>query len=199
MVDVLDVSIASDVSKKITLQRVSFQRISAEFVTDARPKGPLTFTEKPTVVDWDRSEDQISASFRYGLTVSVLDPEELKRLREDQDTRPVSEVAKSTLAEISISLKTEYREQGDQIDSSALRHFIGIVGFMHVYPYIRAEVQVLIGKLQLPTLTLPVVLSGDVPARVVLQSPASKSKPAAKPHGRSAGGKRKKSQPKKHT
>ena len=44
----------------------------------------------------------------------------------------------------------------------ALPHFLAITGTLHAWPYFRAEVQSLTAKLRLPSLTLPVLLSGAV-------------------------------------
>lgn len=80
--------------------------------------------------------------------------------------------ARIPLAELSVSMRASYRKHpsftGD--DEAAVRHYVGIVGWMHVWPYLRAEVQSLSSKLDLPPLVLPVLLSGqtaEVPVELV--------------------------------
>jgi hypothetical protein len=54
----------------------------------------------------------------------------------------------------------------DDANEARIPDFLGIVGWMHAWPYIRSEIQSLSVKLGYPPLTLPILLSGqtsDVP------------------------------------
>ncbi|HYQ28434.1 MAG TPA: hypothetical protein VER04_14490, partial [Polyangiaceae bacterium] len=52
-----------------------------------------------------------------------------------------------------------------------LRHFVGVSGFMHAWPYLRAEAQSLTTKIGLPPLLLPLIVSGAVPSKVAVGLP----------------------------
>jgi hypothetical protein len=54
----------------------------------------------------------------------------------------------------------EFREEPTESDWAAFEHYAGIVGWLHVWPYMRAEVHCLSTKLGFPPLVLDVMLSG---------------------------------------
>lgn len=45
-------------------------------------------------------------------------------------------------------------------DRKDIPHFVGISGLLHLWPYLRSDVQFLTTKLGLPPLTLPLIVSG---------------------------------------
>jgi hypothetical protein len=66
------------------------------------------------------------------------------------------------LARMSLTVRADYRidERFSEKDEEAVNHYLGLSGIMHVWPYIRAEVQSMSIKLGFPALTLPVLLPG---------------------------------------
>ena len=74
---------------------------------------------------------------------------------------------REVLARMRIQLRVDYAAPDGFCDNEdAVRHFLGTVGWMNVWPYVRAEVQTLSAKLGFPQLTLPLLLSGqtrDIP------------------------------------
>ena len=62
---------------------------------------------------------------------------------------------------------------GQAIDALVAEHadlddFVGISGYLHLWPYLRAEVQCLTTKLGLPPLVLPVQMSSHAAAAVTV-------------------------------
>jgi hypothetical protein len=66
------------------------------------------------------------------------------------------------LLTIGMTLVLTYHHRTGAAPSESVDDFAGTLGFMHSWPYFRAEVQSLTAKLGLPALTLPIVLSGNV-------------------------------------
>jgi hypothetical protein len=68
----------------------------------------------------------------------------------------------------------------NEAQTDALPHFLAINGMMHVWPYLRAEVQSLTTKLSVPPLTLPMLFAGSVEKFVSMPSvPAKMPEPPA--------------------
>jgi hypothetical protein len=76
------------------------------------------------------------------------------------------------LASIEVDLRLGYRREGAALDESerdVLPDFLGIVGWMHAWPYARAEVQSLTTKLGFPPLVLPLLHAGATAGVLVEQ------------------------------
>ena len=64
------------------------------------------------------------------------------------------------LAFVSVTFGLVYRLKGEPWSDAEISNALGVMGYLHVWPYFRAEVQVLTAKLGFPALTLPVAVSG---------------------------------------
>lgn len=155
---VLSVEVASSASKKVQLSGISLTCIHAGLVGRDRKSGELSYREKRTSVEWSRSGDTLNLYLCYKGEIEVLVGSGSTG-DEDTDGEP--------LGNIQLELHSRY----DLLETTTVQelyHFAGIVGFMHAYPYIRAEVQTLTCKLGLPALTLGVLLSGIAVNRVLV-------------------------------
>lgn len=83
------------------------------------------------------------------------------------------DVIRTTIAKIQATMRLDYQFRMDPpkypigFGEDDLSHYVGISGYMHAWPYLRAEVQWLTGKLGFPPLVLPVIVSGHAATRVV--------------------------------
>ncbi|WP_437763118.1 hypothetical protein WME77_34455 [Sorangium sp. So ce764] len=118
------------------------------------------------MIEWSRRENEIIAMLPFGLTVESVGS--------DKESRPAK------VAELSVAMRLDYSlvEANGPVTVGDIPHLIGTLGYMHSWPYFRADVQYLTAKLGMPALVLPVVLSGEVQARVLVsESPASPDEP----------------------
>lgn len=102
-------------------------------------------------------------SARYFTHSAVL--ADCRRKQDSDDKAPSVD-----LATFSVVIRIEYKllEQGGVIESEQLPHVLGTLGYIHAWPYFRADVQWLTTKLGFPALVLPVVISGEVTDRVLI-------------------------------
>jgi len=73
------------------------------------------------------------------------------------------------LGVVHVGYRLEYSFKEDISSEEEIPHFVGISGFLQVWPYLRAEVQTLTAKLGLPALTLPVLLAGQAASMVTVK------------------------------
>jgi hypothetical protein len=128
--------------------------------------GVLRYNLHKVMVEWSRRENDISAMLPFGLTVESVGS--------DKESRPAK------VAELSVAIQLDYSlvEANGPVTTGDIPHLIGTLGYMHSWPYFRADVQYLTTKLGMPALVLPVVLSGEVPERVLVsESPSSPNEP----------------------
>lgn len=156
----LSVDVASSASKKVQLSSISVTCINAGLIGRERRAGELTYREKRTSVEWSCSGDALNLYLAYKGEIEVL-------VRGEVESSDDEETVGEPLGTIQLDLHSRY-ELLEAASSQELYHFAGIVGFMHAYPYIRAEVQMLTSKLGLPPLTLGVLLSGQAVNRVAV-------------------------------
>lgn len=165
-----DVGIASSLAVRISLLDVSCVGLSAKLVSEVET-GALSYELEDVRVIWRLSGLDLIALFPLDLVVRAAQEEA------------------ADLATISALYRIDYQigTSGPLPDPEQLAHYVGLMGYMHVYPYFRADVQYLTAKLGFPALTLPVVLSGHVPRRVSVSStpvseapPEGQSQPAPK-------------------
>lgn len=104
-------------------------------------------------VQWDNPERSVIAVYPAHLILHASEGEP-------------SDV-KAQFGEIQVHIRASYRcDELTPEQFGAVPHFLGLTGWMHVWPYIRHEVHHLTIKLSLPPLVLPVVHVGftrDVP------------------------------------
>ncbi len=141
----LDVSKAAAASTKLQLQHITLFSLEAQGHR-LPERANLNFELGHRETIWNVIGDSLICVF--GLDVGILS------ISSDPPIR---------LASFSVCFRAEYK-MGDAYnpatDEELLPHYAGVVARLHVWPYMRAEVQELTGKLGLPTLTLPVLMSG---------------------------------------
>ncbi len=148
-----DVQIASALSKRLSLVSISIPGLSAKLIGNVDGV-VLDYTLEKVKVHWTVSEHVLSAFLPFVLVVHP----------ENEENRRV--------AELSVMILARYKAFSDRglPDRNELWHFAAISGYMHAWPYLRAEVQSLTAKIGLPSLTLPIIVSGHVPGRVAVSS-----------------------------
>lgn len=171
-----DVAIAARLSSAFQLMNVSFAHIEGRLV----PSGGLD--EAQNVLDWNLEPVRIHWLLDAKQALRVVLPVRIGITCNDKPH-----------ASIGIWIRCEYHLKPEQEMPSAddTDHFIGITSFMHAWPYARAEVQSLTAKLSIPPLTLPVILSGNVPEKVsVVRTPATPPVAPTKQRARAKVGKK---------
>lgn len=140
---------------RILLKDVAFASIEAKLLGGS-PTGNLGYRLPLITVVWSKRGDRISAIFPFSL---------IAESKNDDGT-----VAQEVAA-ISVVMHIEYRliEKNGIIEAATLPHVVGTLGYMHAWPYFRADVQWLTSKLGFPALVLPVVTAGKVRERVVIR------------------------------
>jgi len=149
-----DHKIAGTLASRIALRDVSFGMVEAKLL-GPMSSSVLSYRTPKMRVQWSRSDRDISALFPFLLIAECK--------QEGSDEHLVDDVA-----HVSIIMRLEYKllEHAGDISDEQLPHVIGTLGYMHAWPYFRADVQWLTTKLGFPALVLPVVLSGEVAGRL---------------------------------
>lgn len=150
-----EVARAAALAGKLQLATIQRMSIRAELVSVEEPEA-LRYELGKVAVLWHQREGAVSGLLPLSLQI-FSDRTQGEPLR---------------LAEISVLFRVEYLAQAGSTPESleGVADFLGISGYMHVWPYFRADVQQLTMTLGFPGLTLPLVLSGEVPARVTVAS-----------------------------
>jgi len=141
----LDVSKASAASSKLQLQHIALFSLEAQ-AHRLPERVNLNFDLGHRETIWNVIGDSLICVF--GLDVGILSTSSDPPIR---------------LASFSVCFRAEYKmgeAYNPATDDELLPHYAGVVARLHVWPYMRAEVQELTGKLGLPSLTLPVLMSG---------------------------------------
>jgi hypothetical protein len=92
---------------------------------------------------WELAPSLLRALFPLSLEVSHGKPGEKKKI-----------------AEFTVAIRLDYRLSKSDWSEEDVPHYVGISGFLHAWPYFRAEIQSLSTKLGLPPLVLPPAVSG---------------------------------------
>jgi hypothetical protein len=106
-------------------------------------------------VTWDLEEPMVRSVF----WITVV-------MRQNLPGEQPSEFAKATAA-----AQVEYIVRDEPLSSDEVEcvpHFLALNGWLHAWPYLRAEVQSLTAKMGIPPLTMPMLLAGqtlDVPVQ----------------------------------
>jgi hypothetical protein len=76
-----------------------------------------------------------------------------------------------TFAELEVVYNVLYLLKNDApgFDDDTLEHYIGLAGSTHAWPYARADIQMACGRLEVPTLTLPLLQHSTVHATFTLR------------------------------
>lgn len=146
----LDVGRASAMNAVFKLQSINLGSLRANLV----PRGGES---DPEALSWDLREVDIRwVPFAHEIRVIcpfVVD------LYVQVDGR------KRHAAELGVVFRVDYNlaKDSEMPSDEDISHYVGVLGFMHAWPYLRADVQSLSTRLGFPGLTLPVMLSGQVP------------------------------------
>jgi hypothetical protein len=160
----LDVREAAAVSNKLRLLRVGCSAIEAKLVGLVEEGARLSYTVAKAHIYYGVANENVRVVVPFGMTIESVSGKGTEK-------RP--------LAEVSVLLGLDYRialDAWEPDDDRRIRHFAGISGYMHAWPYVRAEVQGLSVKLGLPALTLPLLVSGRA-AELVNASPFGEPPP----------------------
>lgn len=140
---------AASVSRLLQLQTISFTTIEAQRVGTLGEGDQHLHWDLPVVdVSWRMDDRHVDVHLPFQLKVMIAE-------------------TSTVIYEIFIGVLVSYSLRDDaELPVDGCRDFAGINGFLHAWPYFRAEVQSLSVKLSYPALSLPVVLVDMVPARV---------------------------------
>lgn len=145
----LDLQRASAASDKLRLRAVGPIGIEAKAL-NFPSEDPLSFNLAHQPAFWHVLQGVVICTF--GVDVEIVSRK--------QGTEAV-------LARLSLVFRSEYDLLPSFVvgtDEELLQHYVGIVGRLHWWPYLRQEVQSLTTKLGFPPLTLPVLVSGHMVA-----------------------------------
>lgn len=154
----LNVDAAARLASKVHLRDVVCVEVSAKYVASPSSSRGLTLSWdlKDPHASWRIDNAQIGVRFPFAITIE-------EATGDDEQNR--------VIADLNLVFQNVYSIDGlDKAHMPDLPHYLGITGFMHLWPYVRAEVQCLTSKLRLPPLTLPVAVSGHA-ARIVTMLP----------------------------
>lgn len=156
-----DIELASRASPHFTLKNIAFLELSGRQLS-ACDGSELSFEFPCVRVKWAHIGEHYSAIAPFIFELSVGPDDE-----------------KTRFAEVRIALKLDYVLDPDAIDVTAdeIESFVGLMAFMHGYPYVRAELQNLTAKLGLPPLLLPLMVSGAAARHVQVCPIAHDSNP----------------------
>ena len=168
----LDVSAATKVSNsgRLSLRDVVVIGLTANHIATA-PDGPVTldWNVNEVVAIWELDAEELKAVFPMSIHIDAFN--------DDEPT------ARTRIAELSVAFRLDYRVTGVGDDDwlDALQDFVGVCGYLHLWPYFRSEVQWLTTKLGFPPLVLPLILSGDAANRVSVRNARELSKALSAP------------------
>ena len=166
----LDPNEATRLVGHIALTDISIVRTVGELLAIPNSGAHLSYEVLPIAVHWFRTEpDVVIAVFTCEVKTSYS---------------PGNAKDKTTMARFELGLQATYKivKQPESVENSLVAQYIGVVGFMHMWPFLRVEVQQLTAKLKLPALTLPVKVSGQAPDLVLISAqPTSRDEDDVKP------------------
>jgi hypothetical protein len=142
-----DVSIATRLAPKANLLAIHFAQVGGQILEIDPLEGELAWTLSPIQVLWGGD----------GKDLRVLVPYKLAVTKSSHGSQP------KPVAELYATLRIDYTfPPSESFSDDDLTHFACISGVMHSWPYFRSEVQALTTKMELPPLTLPLLLSGQI-------------------------------------
>lgn len=158
-----EVSRASTLNTKLRLTNLALYELHATRGTPPPTKHRLTYGLSFAEITLVEQKSEVGAVLRLTVNLEALDAE-----------------IRTVLAVLDVAQTVSYRKEPTWTDedAAALPDFIGIVGWLHAWPYVRAEVQAMSTKLGFPPLTLPTLLAGEtanVPVRRIEPNMATSS------------------------
>jgi hypothetical protein len=172
----LDQTAAARLSKHVRLRDVVCLELSArclEWPADG-PGSRLSWDLSDPTAVWSQDGTELRAFFPLVVKIESLGPEK---------SRP----SPRGVAEFRMAYTVIYESK--ELTAEQLLdvpHYLGVCGFLHLWPYVRAEIQCLTAKLRLPPLVLPVIVSGHAAARVTVSSSSDKKKRPSRAKSRKA-------------
>ena len=142
-----EVARAAKLNEKVRLSQITLFEISARHLARLEGLEPtFSFSMRPETVLYTEEKDETFAAFPLRVTIEHK-----------------GEQGKVALGEIHVVVRVIYRREPtwQPEDADLFDDYLGIVGWMHAWPYLRAEVQSLSTKLTFPPLILPVLLAGQ--------------------------------------
>lgn len=161
----LDLQAAARVAPGIQLNDVQCLRLSAGFTADGETQAHLSLSWEvgPVGASWLRTDQTILAVFSFDVGIDG------KSDAEPGEPEPARGAKAVRIADVHVTLRLDYTIlPGVDVPDADLDDFVGISGYLHLWPYLRAEVQCLTTKLGLPPLVLPVQVSSHAAATVTV-------------------------------
>jgi hypothetical protein len=156
---------------KLALLQVAVHEIQARHVK-GQLDPTLSFSLDMDAVTCARAANAVMAVYPLTVTIEHVDGK-----------------AREPLAIVRVAMRLEYTvaETFTHDDEPYVEDYLGIVGWVHAWPYLRAEVSDLSTRLGFPALLIPVLLAGqtaNIPVR--WEAPAATVKKARKKKSRDA-------------
>lgn len=142
----LNVADASRLASKFRLLAVHISGVQGRVTTAGDLSGEFGWKFIPMALSWDIADGQLRVV--VPVTIHVV--------------RGRDEKQQEHIAEVGVLLRLDYEQTAKGESDAAIDSFVGISGCLHVWPYIRSEIQQLSTKLELPPLLLPPIVSGNV-------------------------------------
>ena len=142
-----DANRAARLADKFTLNAIRIASLRAEMTQQLTSPSQLGFAFLPFKATWAIREQSLNVAFSFSLRLSQRSKE------------PKSE---QRLGLIKVGFVAAYHIKQTLSDQERLEvtHYVGVITFLHLWPYFRSEVQAITTKVGLPALTLPVMVSG---------------------------------------
>lgn len=157
----LDDQIAGAVAPHATLLSIDCVGLEARHVAWLEVAN-LGYEVIPVQPVWARTGGSVNAIFAFNLDIHTTDAQGIK----------------TSFVRVNVAYRISYGIS-DEINTNDVRHFVGVSGFMHLWPYLRAEVQYLTTQIGLPPLVLPLMRSGNASEFVRIGGPNEEPPPAA--------------------
>jgi hypothetical protein len=158
-------ALAAPVSARAKLTNVLAVHVEAKhlggFAEEALSS--LGFTATAEVARWLVDGERILVFFPFTVKIEWV--------REDDERTPLA------LLKVAMRADYEFDSREPLPDDAELASFVAIAAHMHVWPYIRAEVQSLSSKIGFPSLVLPVKTAMDAASSVVVEKHLAEDSP----------------------
>ena len=142
-----DVSVAAHHAPKVQLTGVHFARVAGWITNLDDSEGDLGWNLQPISVVWDGDAKSMRVIVPYTMSI----------------TKSVAGAPARSIVQIEVFMRLDYSlGPDDTFTPDEQPHVAAILGVMHSWPYFRSEVQALTGKMELPPLTLPTIVSSHV-------------------------------------
>lgn len=146
---------ASRLANIASMGNIRVVHLSANLDNDEfNAPGSLSWRLKDPTFVWEYDKSALVAFMPFEITITF---------------RTEDNGLEHTVGVINVAYRAQYSLKEEPASEEDIPHFVGISGFLHVWPYLRAEVQSLTAKLGLPSLTLPVLVSGHAAQKVTLE------------------------------